>query len=307
MPAIGWHPVRGLLAATRVGGRTGPAAWAGWQRSRGSQPVNVERRADMATTEAGWSTTVTEAFADVERAFPFPGYITRGEQRRMAHVIECLAPHLTWQGERVLDIGAGPMEKTAVLARLGLSCYAVDDLADSWHRRDDNARRIADFAERMGITFHRQAFDDYTIPFPQGSFDLVTIFAVIEHLHESPRTLLDTAGQFLRPGGLLCVTMPNAVNLRKRLSVLRGRTNYPPVDQFFHAAPPWRGHVREYTLAETVWICREAGFEVLSATTCEGEAFNQLPPALLKPYLALTRLVPTLRTTLCVVARKPRA
>jgi SAM-dependent methyltransferase len=241
----------------------------------------------------------------VDAAFPFPGYISQGVRHGMAHVVPEVARHVRTGGTpRLLDIGSGPMDKTAVFQAVGFDCSAVDDLGDPWHRRGDNLERIQAFARDRGIDFHLQD-GTYAIPFPPESFDVVTIFDVIEHLHESPRGILNAAGTQLRTGGVLAVTMPNSVNLRKRLSVLRGRTNYPDVDQFYLSPQGWRGHVREYTLDETAHLCEAAGFRVESATAYEGNAYDMLRGAKLRAYLALSRLVPTLCSALLVVARKP--
>ena len=248
---------------------------------------------------------VLRAVDEVHAAFPFPGYISSGERHGLAHVIPEVARRVKAEGTpRLLDIGSGPMDKTAVFQAMGFACSAVDDLGDPWHRRGDNLEKIEAFARANGIAFHLQEGPN-TLPFPAGSFDVVTVFDVIEHLHESPRELLNTAGAQLKPGGVLAVVMPNAVNLRKRLAVLRGRTNYPAVDQFYLSPQGWRGHVREYTLGEMVRVCEVAGFQVESATGFEGNAWDQLGGIRLRAYLALARRVPTLCSALLVVARKP--
>ncbi len=248
---------------------------------------------------------VFEALREVEERFPFSDYITLGEKYSMAHVIDRIGPHLNWSGERVLDIGCGPMDKTALLQQLGLSCYAVDDLSDGWHTRDDNRRRMIEFSKTCGINFHLQKEGDYAVPFEEASFDLVTMFMIIEHLHESPREILNTAGRFAKPGGLICFTVPNFVNLRKRIDVLRGRSNHMPIQYLYHAPGQWRGHVHEYTVSEARYICEASGFEVISVSTMEGEAYNKLPRMLLPVYQAITQLMPALRTHICVLARRP--
>lgn len=258
--------------------------------------------------ETGLRITPAAVLDTVDRVageFPFPGYVSAGVRHGLAHIIPEIARHCEGAAPELLDIGSGPMDKTAVFQGLGFRCFAVDDLSDPWHLRGDNRQRIEKFARRQGIVFHRQSDGDYSIPFEMDRFDVATIFDVIEHLHESPRSILNAAGVHLRTGGLLAVTMPNAVNLRKRVSVLRGSSNYPPVDQFFLSCGGWRGHVREYTLPETVYLCEAAGFEVLSATTYEGNAYDKLSGLRLAAYLQISKLVPTFRSGLCVVARKP--
>ncbi|HEX2079722.1 MAG TPA: class I SAM-dependent methyltransferase [Longimicrobium sp.] len=247
---------------------------------------------------------ILDAVDQVAAAFPFRNYIQESVRQGLTQIIPRIARHVRAARPRLLDIGCGPMDKTAVMHRLGFECYAVDDLSDPWHRRDGNLEKIVSFAEREGIQFHLQDAE-YRIPFPAESFDVVTIFDVIEHLHQSPRDILNAAGTHLRPGGVLAITMPNSVNLRKRLDVLRGRSNYPPVDQFFLSCDGWRGHVREYTLAETAHLCRLAGFEVLSATSYEGNAYDMLRGLRRQLFLALARLAPGLGSGLCVVARRP--
>jgi SAM-dependent methyltransferase len=246
---------------------------------------------------------ILRAVAEVMREFPFPHY-TCGVRETMLHVIPRLWPSLTSRG-RLLDIGCGPMDRTAVFRELGLDCYAIDDLADEWHCWGDNQEKVVQFAEHQGIRLHVGKAGE-SLPFEEGSFDIVTVFDVIEHLHESPRGILNVAGRYLKQEGTLCVTMPNSVNLRKRLSVLVGKTSYPPADQFYLSPGGWRGHVREYTLDEAVYVLRETGFEILSATTFEPLATQRLGPITRHLFLAVCHAFPTLRSGLCVIGRKPK-
>jgi SAM-dependent methyltransferase len=169
--------------------------------------------------------------------------------------IDCQTYELKNLGS-LLDIGSGPMSKTAIFRRIGFECYAVDDLQDNWHRRDDNLDLILKFADSEGIHFHLQNVDGNEIPFAANSFDVVTCFNVLEHMHHSPRELLNTIGAFTKPEGLIVLSVPNSVNLRKRLAVLFGRTNYPSIDQVF-LCDKWRGHVHEYTLAELICVAKK--------------------------------------------------
>jgi SAM-dependent methyltransferase len=249
---------------------------------------------------------LTDACVTVERNFPFRGYLDRTWKKQIAPLATAVLRNVQGDRERptLIDIGCGPMDKTAVFQALGFDCWAVDDLSDPWVQRLDAVEKIREFAVQMGIRFHLGRFEDA----PQillGSFDVVTMFAVIEHLHESPRTLLNLSGELLRPGGILCITMPNSVNLRKRLAVFTGRTNYPNIEQFYYSPGSWRGHVREYTLDETRWICQAAGFQVVAASTFEALAHARLPRWLVPTFQLVCAFFPTLRSGLCVVAQKP--
>jgi SAM-dependent methyltransferase len=249
---------------------------------------------------------IRDAFEEVRSRFPFEGYMNESKYCAISVIVHALCESIpTFAGKRLLDIGCGPMDKTAVLKKLGFDCCAADDLTDPWHLQDGNQVKIKRFAEAMGIAFHHQNEGEYSLPFEVNSFDVVSSFAVIEHLHESPRQLLNAMGRYARPGGWLVVTTPNSVNLRKRISVLFGRTNYPPVGQFLNARGLWRGHVREYTLSELTHVCKDSGFEIVANRTFEHIAYERLSMPLRQVYLLLGTLLPTLRSGLLVVCRKP--
>jgi len=243
-------------------------------------------------------------FEEVRRGFPIEGYLEdEGEGHTfIASQLAALKP----QGGRLLDVGCGPLDKTALFSLLGFECYACDDYLDPWHRRPEIMRAIRDAAEKYGITLHVHQNGDYRVPFDRESFEIVTILGVIEHLHESPREILNTAGTLLKDGGIAVIVMPNAVNIRKRLDVVRGQSNFPDVRAVFHSAGTWRGHVREYTLSEAKYIMTTAGFEVVRAATFDSMVERKIKrPWGRAVYRSLIKLAPGMRDSLFVAARKP--
>jgi hypothetical protein len=85
-----------------------------------------------------------------------------------------------------------------------------------------------------------------------------------------------------------------------------GKTNYPDVKGFYHSQGTWRGHVREYTQAETAYILQEVGGEVILSKTFHLNIESKLSnPLLRKIYELLTAVIPTLRDGILVIARKP--
>lgn len=251
--------------------------------------------------------TIAAAFDEVSERFPVRGYMQSSSLYQLVEICRSLSPHLGgFKSKRLLDVGSGPMDKTAVLAQLGFAACATDDLGDPWHQLPGMRARIVDFARESGIAFHLQSPGDFSTPFEKGTFDVVTSIAVIEHIHDSPREIMNYMGEYLREGGLLVVAMPNAVNLRKRLSVLFGRTNYNPLDEMYFSIGSYRGHVREYTLAEAIHLCRTSGFEVIESRTFEHLAQQKLPSGVRSIYSLLGKIVPGFRSGLLVLARKPR-
>lgn len=236
---------------------------------------------------------------DALARFPFPGYFdpALGGHRS---IVRTVARHLP-PGSRLLDFGAGAADKTAPLAALGYQCTAVDDLSDEWHQRGDARRRIHDFAAAMGIEYLSSPAE-----IPSGeTFDMLMLHDVLEELHDSPRHLLIDLLGHVRAGGYLYVTVPNHVNLRKRIGVLFGRTNNPRFEVFYwYPGRRWRGPVREYTRGDCEALATALDLKVVELTGTH-HMLGQVPPRLRRVYRALSRLVPNTRDTWSMVARKP--
>lgn len=249
--------------------------------------------------EAFGPDSVDQAVAAVERRFPFRGYVRseRGAYHNVARaVLRRLRP-----GDRVLDVGAGPADITAVLQCLGFRCAAYDDLSDQWHGLDGNREQILEFARETGIDY--RVATGGPLPFERESFDLVMSNDVLEHLHDSPKELLNDLLELVRPGGFLFLTVPNAVNLRKRIDVVLGRTNLSPYESYYWHPVPWRGHVREYVRGDLVKLAAFLDLEVLELDGCS-HMLTKLPKSLRPVWNALTWAFRGWRDTWMLVARK---
>ena len=169
-------------------------------------------------------------------------------------------------GSKILDFGSGPCDKTAVIQSLGYKCSAFDDLQDDWHLEDNNKEKIINFVKDFNIDF-RLASNGY-LPFEKESFDMVMLHDVLEHLHDSPRELLNDLAELIKPNGLLFITVPNDINIRKRLAVLMGKTNLPNFATYYWYPGPWRGHVREYVKNDLKMLCEFLGFKINELHSC---------------------------------------
>jgi 2-polyprenyl-3-methyl-5-hydroxy-6-metoxy-1,4-benzoquinol methylase len=262
----------------------------------GVNPVHRRESSSMTAEDQ----QIREAWLEVARAFPFAGYMdhTRYSAENVARtVLRHLAP-----GSSILDFGAGPCDKTAVLSRLGFRCAAVDDFGDDWHRQDGNLERIRTFARDCGIDL--QVAEGTRLDVFDARFDMVMAHDVLEHLHESPRNLLIDLAGLLKPRGLLFITVPNAGNIRKRLALATGGTNLPSFETYFWQRGPWRGHVREYVRGDLESLVQFLGFEVVEFKGCH-HMLGSVSPLVRPVYLALSRIFSGWRDSWMLVASKP--
>lgn len=240
------------------------------------------------------------ASAQVVGRFPFHGYFDPALDGHLT-IAETVSRYLP-PGSRLLDFGAGPADKTAFLAALGYQCSAVDDLSDEWHKRGEARRLILDFAKDMNIDYSTDRLENIPVT---GKYDMVMLHNVLEELHDSPRDLLIALLERVRDGGYLFVTVPNHVNLRKRIDVLRGKTNNPRYEIYYwYPDSRWRGPVRAYTRGDCVALAKALGLEIVELRGAH-HMLERVRPSLRRFYLAVSRLIPSTRDTWSMVARKP--
>lgn len=245
------------------------------------------------------------AIARVKRDFPFAGVIDA--QRDTYVTIAATAQRYLPAGGRVLDFGAGSCDIPAVLSHLGYRCVGYDDHGDAWYSRRDYQAQIRAFATTSGVEL-RIIGERGTHPWPPtgeaGLYDMVMMHDVLEHLHDPPRELLNDFVELLKPGGVLFLTVPSAVNIRKRINVVFGRSNHPRFRSFYWSPGRWRGHVREYTKGDLASVAEYLGLERLELRACD-HMLGAIPRRARGLYLAVTRFVPGWKDTWLLVARKP--
>ncbi len=242
-----------------------------------------------------------EALQLVLENFPFENYIDPSSNSHLS-TATCVRRYLA-PGAKILDFGSGPCDKTGILQAMGFECSAFDDLQDAWHLKGDCQARVQAFAEAAGIDF-TLARPGAGFTYPKEHFDMLVLNDVVEHLHDSPRELLNDLLEFVAPNGLLLVTVPNAGNIRKRLGLLRGGTNYQRFDTFYWYPGKWRGHVREYVKGDLVRLSDYLGIEILELHGCD-QMLSGLSGLRRAVYMGLTNLLKGWKDTWILVARKP--
>jgi SAM-dependent methyltransferase len=154
---------------------------------------------------------------------------------------------------RILDIG--PSFQTSLMRDI-YPDTAVDSLGfdDTRFPRREGDRHI-DFDLNDAVDVHRW-------PKPDELYDLVVMAEVLEHVYTAARPVLSCVGSLLRPGGKLIIQTPNAVNLGRRLSTLRGRNPFGMIRE--EKMNP--GHFCEFTVGELRQAAQSADLTVEGAS-----------------------------------------
>ena len=91
-------------------------------------------------------------------------------------------------------------------------------------------------------------------PFAPESFDVITCFDVLEHLYE-PRRVMSRVGEWLKPGGIFYVQVPNIDSAEARV-----------FGTYWHGLELPR-HLFHYSPASLKFLAESAGLEVVSLET----------------------------------------
>ena len=142
---------------------------------------------------------------------------------------------------RVLDVGCGKGLFLTGLRELGWQVYGTELSEIS-----------SGFARSSGLRVYTKTIED--APFEAGSFDLITLFHVLEHLPQPQGTLV-TALSLLRPGGILLVEVPNIGSWYARVFG----------DHWFHYDVP--RHLFHFNPETLHRIVSAAGFHVIRTET----------------------------------------
>ncbi|MGI9069732.1 MAG: methyltransferase domain-containing protein [Pyrinomonadaceae bacterium] len=138
------------------------------------------------------------------------------------------AKQLTGGKGQLLDIGAGRGELLRAASEAGWSAVGIEPSAS-----------FAEYAARYsGAKIKREPLEQCN--FPDASFDVVVLSAVLEHVY-NPDEIIKEIARILRPGGALFLDVPNEQGLYFRVGNLyqrlRGRdwtVNLAPTFEPFH-------------------------------------------------------------------------
>jgi SAM-dependent methyltransferase len=142
---------------------------------------------------------------------------------------------------RWLDFGFGEGALLEVAQRYGWQCYGVEI----------SPRALKNGQERGWTVTPDPSSDER---FCKACFDVMTMVELLEHL-PAPLALLNDAARWLRPGGLLYITTPNARSLNRRILGVGWSVVCPPE------------HLILWTVRALRAAVARAGFRVLRVRT----------------------------------------
>lgn len=145
---------------------------------------------------------------------------------------------------RVLDVGCSRGQFVAAAIAAGYRAEGVEP-----------APRIAEAARAAGLPVTTGLLEDQK--FPDGRFDALTLFEVIEHLRE-PLPLLTECRRVLKPGGILLVSTANADSWTA--AAMGARWDYFDMQKD-------GGHISFYNPHSMAMLAANAGFEVARLDT----------------------------------------
>lgn len=197
-----------------------------------ANPPTDEERARIYSFESGYHVSLDADRASV--AF---------HTREAASNLRMLRRHA--RGGRLLDIGCSTGLFLAAARGIGWTGQGLEYSPDS--------SRIA--RELHGLDVRTGELRPDT--FAPESFDVVTLWDVIEHLPD-PHATLRLIWRVMAPGGLLILKTPNADGLYPRASLrLAARLGF-----WGHAEPP--GHLYQFSVRTLTRMAERAGFSVVN-------------------------------------------
>ncbi len=186
--------------------------------------------------------------------YPFPPRLPRRLLSIFASKLQHY-PHYVLSG-RVLDIGCGQGFFLTALESLGWEAYGVD--VDE---------RAVSFCGRLGLSRVTKASAE-EMSFPNDHFDAITMFHVLEHLH-NPGAALEKAWSVLKPEGEVVITVPNTGSIAAKFF----RSKWFPLE-----APR---HLFIFSKKSLEMLLIESGFKISSFRS--SDFLGSLPASL--PYV----------------------
>lgn len=204
------------------------------------------------------------------------------------------------RARKLLDIGCGEGSITKILAETlqAEEMHGIDLNPEACRKANGNGIKSICLSVDQGL------------PYPEGYFDLILMLQTIEHLNK-PDIVLKEIRRCLSSNGFLLLSTPNCVSWTNRILVLLG---YPPLGidlsaEFRYKYPlgvtsAISGHQRLYTLDTLQQLLAYHGFSVMRSNGCGISWIKTNKVSMIDVLDKLLSLMPSLASTLVVLARR---
>ncbi len=172
---------------------------------------------------------------------------------RLDNQLAAVKRHLTIAGKKALDIGCGGGLFLAQLKAAGANVTGVE-LSDT---------RAFYAKTKYGFEVLKRTIEDEYWKNFYGSFDIVTLWDVIEHVNY-PMATVQAAARMLKPGGILLIDTPCRDAFYHRFGEFTYKLSggrFPTFLNTMYSAKPF-GHKQILSLAEMKGLFEAAGLEV---------------------------------------------
>jgi SAM-dependent methyltransferase len=218
------------------------------------------------------------------------GFYLQSQGERILSDLQMITDAVPAPG-RVLDIGCMPPFAVATLKAMGYDATGVD-INPSLSPRSRQELQL----QVVGCDIERDR-----LPFDDGTFDIVSICEVFEHLRINPVFTMREVFRVIRPGGILHLSTPNMFSLGGiRALLVKRRSSFWSDNELFDELngvnTGYAGHVREYTYQEVHDFVMRLGFSRAQCTFRLGGEKRWTKP--------IYRLAPVLRPNVAVQAWK---
>jgi hypothetical protein len=236
------------------------------------------------------------------------GVYLRASERRYAELIRLLNAHARFDREelRTLEVGGFLGAYPLALARLNIPVTLVEHYG-YYHGAFDE---LAEYLASAGVAIWDADFTQVLRAAPERH-TLVTNMAMLEHLADSPKILMDNLASATDERGALVIEVPNIAYFPKRRGALMGRSVHPDLAAVYESAIPFTGHHREYTLQEAIDLLSWTGFAVDEAALLNysidlrnGTSLERLRTLAVDAWP--TMLFPRCREVIMIIARLSR-
>ncbi len=201
--------------------------------------------------------------------------------------------------EKILDIGPGDGLLLSILHELGHVSYAAD-----WTEIHINNNPEIYLKKR--IIFKKCHVEIEPLPFEDEFFDAVTCCQVLEHFTHSHLHAVKEMHRVLKPGGIVEIDVPNAVDLRNRLRIIKGKhITWDYEREYLYKEPVlyknrsfFDRHNREFTKNELEILLNAGGFKKLRVYFLKSSRYRSGFGKLKSIGSALRDIIPSFRKSI---------